>query len=347
MTYFSTPGLNPNKLGLNGKNFSSVDVYKNQVLVNIDKYFYEFIVKNSLEQEPESKFLPDYAEYLKFLVESAGTQSSFRKYKEIKGFIDRSRSSNGKLRFKEIEIYFSEVIGPISLVNDPRLKETLPFSNRSKVSFPASSSQRGYDFKLDGILISAKNLSGTVNTIKPSVIIDDGGTAFKNLISSTNDSKLKFIYELFVHLNDSSAKEGPYNAIYKDSAILKELIGNKPQQDSLLIPGKSGTPIPEDTISQYANALEKQIENWSSTPQWKPSFTQFCNLFYRTIGLYNFTYTIEKSSGIGTPEFKDQVKSACLKGKGRAGPCGNDAQGNKTNSTTRVQTEKMGLSIKI
>lgn len=346
MTYFSAPGLKPKDLGLN-KNFSTVDDYKNQVIVTIDKYFSEFVVKNSLENQPESKFLPDYAEYLKFLVESAGTQRSFSKYKEIKGFIEKSKSSNGKLGFNEIEVYFSEVIGPIAIINDPKLKKTLTFSNRSTVSFPASSSQRGYDFKLDGIPISTKKASGTTNTLKPSSIITDGGTAFANVISSTNDSKLKLIYELFVELNNSSAKEGAYNVIYKDSAILKELVGNNPQQDSVLIPGNSGTPIPEYIISLYANALEKQIEIWSSTPQWKPSFTKFCNLYYKTLGLYNYTYSITKSNGIGVATAKDQVISAILKGKGRAGPFGSDAQGNKTNNSTTVQPEKIGLQAKL
>ncbi len=345
MAYFNTPGLNPKNLGLN-KDFSSVDDYKNQVIINIDKYFSEFVVKNSLEQEPEAQFLPDYAEYLKFLVESAGTQKTFSKYREIKGFIDKCRSSNGKLGFAEINVYFSEVIGPIAIINDTKIKQKLPVNNRSKVSFPSSSSQRGYDFKLDGIPITAKKASGTTNTLKPSSIIIDGGISFKKVISNTNNDKLKFIYKLFEHLNDNSAKGGPYNAIYKNS-ILKELVGKNPQQDSVLIPGNSSTPIPEDIISLYANALEKQIENWSSSTQWNSSFIEFTNLYYNTLGLYNYSYAVEKSSGIGVPQAKNQVIGAILKGKGRAGPFGSDAQGNKTNNPTSLHPERMGIQIKI
>ena len=350
MAYFNTPGLNPKNLGLN-KDFSSVDDYKNQVIINIDKYFSEFVVKNSLEQEPEAKFLSDYAEYLKFLVESAGTQKTFSKYREIKGFIDKCRSSNGKLGFAEINVYFSEVIGPIAIINDTKLKQKLTVDNRSKVSFPPGSTQRGYDFKLGGIPISAKKASGTTNTLKPSSIIIDGGIAFKKVIYNTNNDKLKFIYKLFEHLNDNSPKDGAYTAIYgneknKDS-ILKELVGKNPQQDSVLIPGNSSTPIPEDIISLYANALEKQIENWSRSPQWNSSFIEFTNLYYNTIGLYNYSYTIKKSSGIGVSQAKNQVIGAMLKGKGRAGPFGSDSQGNKTNRPSSLKPERIGIQVTI
>jgi hypothetical protein len=347
MAYFNTPGLNPKNLGLN-KDFSSVDDYKNQVIINIDKYFSEFVVKNSLEQEPEAQFLPDYAEYLKFLVESAGTQKTFSKYREIKGFIEKSKSSNGNSGFNEIEVYFSEVIGPIAIINDNKLKQKLTVDNRSKVSFPPGSSQRGYDFKLGGIPITAKKSSGTTNTLKPSSIIIDGGIAFKKVIYNTNNDKLKFIYELFEHLNDNSPKDGPYTAIYGNkNSILNQLVGKNPQQDSVLIPGNSSTPIPEDIISLYANALEKQIENWSKSTQWNSSFIEFTNLYYNTIGLYNYSYAVEKSSGIGVPQAKNQVIGAMLKGKGRAGPFGSDAQGNKTNNPTSVHPERMGIQIKI
>jgi hypothetical protein len=347
MAYFNTPGLNPKNLGLN-KDFSSVDDYKNQVIINIDKYFSEFVVKNSLEQEPEAQFLPDYAEYLKFLVESAGTQKTFSKYREIKGFIEKSKSSNSNSGFNEIEVYFSEVIGPIAIINDNKLKQKLTVDNRSKVSFPSSSSQRGYDFKLDGIPITAKKASGTTNTLKPSSIIIDGGIAFKKVIYNTNNTKLRFIYELFEHLNNNSANDGPYTAIYGNkNSILNELVGKNPQQDSVLIPGNSTTPIPEDIISLYANALEKQIENWSKSTQWNSSFIEFTNLYYNTIGLYNYSYAVEKSSGIGVPQAKNQVIGAMLKGKGRAGPFGSDAQGNKTNNPTSVHPERMGIQIKI
>lgn len=335
------PGLKPTDLGL-GNNYSNISVYTKAVIKGIDNTFDKFKKTHS---GSDYFWLDDYSDYLKHLVENAGTSKTFPKFKDLVKTLSIAKTEKeGKTAIDEINIYFAEVIGPIAIVKDRELKGKTAFDMSSSVYVPTISNERGYDFKIGEVEVTVKKSSGKTNTLKPLDIIKN--KQFKKLVDKSSN-KVKFIFKLMEHLSEESTLMGPYSAIYGDNGrngILKELIGNKPEQDSVLIPSNN-IPIPKDIISMYANALEMQLQNWSQSPPWNPAFIEFTNLYYNTIGLYAFSYTIKKSNGIGVPKFKNQVRGAHLSGKGRAGPFGTDSQGNKTNTTTRVKGEKVGIQM--
>jgi len=341
MAHIKSPSLKPKSLGL-ANTYSNISTYTKAVIKNIDTTFDNF--KKSYNGS-DYFWLDDYANYLKHLVENAGTSKTFPKFKELVKILINAPAENGaKNAIDEINIYFAEVIGPIAIVKDRDFKGKTAFDMSSSVYVPTISNERGYDFKIGGVEVTVKKSSGKTNTLKPLDIIKN--KQFKKLVNESNN-KVKFIFKLMEHLSEQSSLMGAYSAIYGDNGrngILKELIGNKPEQDSVLIPSNN-VPVPKDIISIYGNALEMQLQNWSQSSAYNPAFIEFTNLYYNTIGLYAFSYTIKKSNGIGTPKFANQVKGAHLAGKGRAGPFGTDSQGNKTNSSTRVKGEKVGIQM--
>jgi len=327
------PSLKPTELGLGG-NYSSVTAYKRAVISAIDGKINEFNMVH-----------PNYAPYLKHLVNNAGSSRSFSGYAALKRVLENTPTGDSRSSLKEIEKYFAEVIGPISLVEDRSVNQRTTFTESSSVGVPNSVSQSGYDFSVNGTEVTVKMPTGKTNTLKPGDIVDN--SQFVSLINGSTNTSLKKILSLMEVLKDKSAKLGPYTAIYGEGGagrgILSELVGVKRDQDSVLIPGNN-TDVPERMISFYANALEKQIELWSKTHNINSALIEFTNLYYNTKQLFAFSYKIE-SNGNGKPKFSNAVVGASIVGKGRAGPFGSDSNGEMTTNTTREKPEKMGIQM--
>lgn len=333
MSTFKGPSLKPTELGLGG-NYPTVTSYKTAVLSAIDERIREF---NMVD--------PNYAPYLKHLINNSGSSRIFQGYSTLKRVLENTPTGDSTSSLKEIEKYFAEVIGPISLVEDSSISSQTTFTKRSSVGVPNSVSQSGYDFSINGTEVTVKMPTGKTNTLKPGDIV--GNKEFVSLINKSNNNKFKEILNLMKVLNSNSAKLGPYVLIYgeggKGNGVLNELVGKKREQDSVLIPGTS-TELPEKTISFYANALEKQIEIWSKTPSINSSLIEFTNLYYNTKQLFAFSYKIQ-STGNGKPKFSNAVKGASIVGKGRAGPFGSDSNGDMTLNPTREKPEKIGIQM--
>jgi len=329
------PTLKPTSFGLSG-NYRNIKLYKKAINDSIDKRINEFNAVHHL-----------YAPYLKFLVNDAGGTKPFPEVKDLFKRLKEVSAPDSKDSIAEIKKYFGEVVGPISIVEDKDINSKTEFDSDSSVGVPSSVSQSGYDFEIGGTEVTVKMPKGKTNTLKPGDIVRNNDLKvrkrFWDLVKG--DNKMKFIYELFELLEETPIKEGAYKAIYgttgKDG-ILKELVGKKPEQDAVLIPG-NGNTISESVMMMYNNALEKQIELWSKTK--KDDMVKFTNLYYRTKKLFAFSYDIKTNTGRGVPAFKDAVKGAYIMGKYRAGPFGADAQGNKTDKPTRVQPEKLGIQM--
>jgi hypothetical protein len=333
MPTFKGPSLKPTELGLGG-NYSSVTSYKTAILSAIDSKIQEF---NMVDR--------NYAPYLKHLVNNAGSNSPFPGFSSLKKVLQSTPTGDSTDSLKEIEKYFSEVIGPVVLVENKEINKKTTFTTSSSVGVPNSVSQSGYDFSVNGTEVTVKMSTGKTNTLKPGDIVDN--KQFVSLINKSNNNILKEILSLMKVLNNKSAKLGPYTAIYgeggKGNGALNELVGKKKEQDSALIPGNS-TELPEKMISFYANALEKQIEIWSKSNRINPSLIEFTNLYYNTKQLFAFSYKIE-SNGNGKPKFSNAVKGASIAGKGRAGPFGSDSNGDMTLNPTRQKPEKIGIQM--
>tara|TARA_R100000152_G_scaffold4406_1_gene1519 strand:- start:41 stop:1051 length:1011 start_codon:yes stop_codon:yes gene_type:complete len=329
------PTLKPTSFGLSG-NYRSIKQYKKAINDSIDKRINEF---NAVHHQ--------YAPYLKFLVNDVGGSKSFPEVKDLFKTLKATPAPDSKDSIAEIKKYFGEVVGPISIVEDKDISSRTKFDENSSVGVPSSVSQSGYDFEIGGTEVTVKMPKGKTNTLKPGDIVRNNDLKvrkrFWDLVKG--DNKMKFIYELFELLEETPIKEGAYKAIYGTTGqdgILKELVGKKPEQDAVLIPG-NGVPIPESIMMMYNNALEKQIELWSKTKE--DDMIKFTNLYYRTKKLFAFSYDIKTNTGRGVPAFKDAVKGAYIMGKYRAGPFGADAQGNKTDKPTKVQPEKLGIQM--
>lgn len=327
------PSLKPTELGLGG-NYPSVTAYKRAVLSAIDEQINYF---NMVD--------PNYAPYLKHLVNNAGSNRVFPGYTALKRVLQSTPTGDSSDSLKEIEKYFAEVIGPIALVEDSSVNSKTTFTASSSVGVPNSVSQSGYDFSVNGTEVTVKMPTGKTNTLKPGDIVGD--RQFVSLINTRRNSSLTKLLDLMKVLDDNSAKLGAYVAIYgergKGDGVLSELIGNKPEQDTVLKPGDNAA-IPEQLISMYANALEKQIELWSKSRSISSSLVEFTNMYYNTKQLFAFSYKIQ-NNGNGKPKFSDAVVGASIVGKGRAGPFGSDAQGEMTLNPTRVKPEKMGIQM--
>ena len=329
------PTLKPTSFGLSG-NYRSIKQYKKAINDSIDKRINEF---NAVHHQ--------YAPYLKFLVNDAGGSKSFPEVKDLFKTLKATPAPDSKDSIAEIKKYFGEVVGPISIVEDKDISSRTKFDENSSVGVPSSVSQSGYDFEIGGTEVTVKMPKGKTNTLKPGDIVRNKDLKvrkrFWDLVKG--DNKMKFIYELFELLEETPIKEGAYKTIYGTTGqdgILKELVGKKPEQDAVLIPG-NGVSIPESIMMMYNNALEKQIELWSKTKE--DDMVKFTNLYYRTKKLFAFSYDIKTNTGRGVPAFKDAVKGAYIMGKYRAGPFGADAQGNKTDKPTKVQPEKLGIQM--
>tara|TARA_B100001778_G_C18506843_1_gene592262 strand:+ start:67 stop:1071 length:1005 start_codon:yes stop_codon:yes gene_type:complete len=332
MSIIKSPGLKPTELGLGG-NYANIGAYKTALIKGI--------------KEKKDKFdavHPQYTDYLLFLVENAGSAKVFPGFRELKNKLLKTPTvSDSKNSFTEIEKYFAESIGPIAIVESNEYKGKTPFTNNSSVGVPTSKNESGYDFSVNGTQITVKMPTGKTNTLKPGDIVND--KEFTKLVAK-GSTKLKFLLSLFKVLDETPTKRGAYTAIYGTNGtngVLKELIGNKKEQDTILKPG-GNVPVPDNIIMMYGNALDKQIENWSKSTAWNSALVEFTNLYYTTKQLYAFSYKVG-ASGKGTPKFKDAVKGASISGKGRAGPFGTDDQGNMTNSATRVKPEKLGIQM--
>ena len=332
------PTLKPTSFGLAG-NYSNISQYKKDINDAIDKRINEF---NAVHY--------NYAPYLKFLVNDAGGSNNFPEVKDLFKRLKEVSAPDSKDSIAEIKKYFGEVVGPISIVEDKDLKGKTKFDSSSSVGVPSSVSQSGYDFEIGGTEVTVKMPKGKTNTLKPGDLVRNNDLKvrkrFWDMIKAKG-GKLLFLYELFELLEETPIKEGAYKAIYGTNGkngILKELVGNKPDQDIVLMP-TNGRPPAEPVIMMYNNALEKQIELWSKSSKWNPSMIEFTNLYYRTKKLFAFSYDIKPATGRGVPHFKDLVKGAYIMGKYRAGPFGADAQGNKTDKPTRVQPEKLGIQM--
>lgn len=327
------PSLKPTELGLGG-NYSSVTAYKRAVLSAIDERINYF---NMVD--------PNYAPYLKHLINNAGSSTPFSGFSSLKKVLESTPTGDSASSLKEIEKYFAEVIGPISLVEDREISKKTSFTTSSSVGVPNSVSQSGYDFSVNGTEVTVKMPTGKTNTLKPGDIV--GNKEFVSLINKSGNNIFKEILNLMKVLNSNSAKLGPYIAIYgeggRGNGVLNELVGLRKEQDSVLIPGNS-TELPEKMISFYANALEKQIEIWSKTNKINQSLIEFTNLYYNTKKLFAFSYKIE-SNGNGKPKFSNAVKGASIVGKGRAGPFGSDSNGDMTLNPTREKPEKIGIQM--
>lgn len=327
------PSLKPTELGLGG-NYPSVTSYKRAVLSAIDERINYF---NMVD--------PNYAPYLKHLINNAGSSSTFPGFSSLKKVLESTPTGDSASSLKEIEKYFAEVIGPISLVENREINKKTTFTPSSSVGVPNSVSQSGYDFSVNGTEVTVKMPTGKTNTLKPGDIV--ANREFVSLINKSGNNTFKEILNLMKVLNSNSAKLGPYVAIYgeggKGNGPLSELVGLRKEQDSVLIPGNS-TELPEKMISFYANALEKQIELWSKTNKINQSLIEFTNLYYNTKKLFAFSYKIE-SNGNGKPKFSNAVKGASIVGKGRAGPFGSDSNGDMTLNPTREKPEKIGIQM--
>jgi hypothetical protein len=333
MPTFKGPSLKPTELGLGG-NYSTVTAYKRAVISSIDERIDQFNMVH-----------PDYAPYLKHLVNNAGSSRTFPGYAALKRVLENTPTGDSKSSLKEIEKYFAEVVGPISLVEDTRVSGKTTFTESSSVGVPNSVSQSGYDFSVNGTEVTVKMPTGKTNTLKPGDIV--GNKEFVSLVNKSGNNIFKEILGLMKVLNSNSAKLGPYIAIYgeggRGNGVLSELVGKRKEQDSVLIPGNS-TELPEKMISFYANALEKQIEIWSKSNRINSALIEFTNLYYNTKQLFAFSYKIE-SNGNGKPKFSNAVKGASIVGKGRAGPFGSDSNGDMTLNQTKEKPEKIGIQM--
>tara|TARA_B100000131_G_C18021605_1_gene574800 strand:- start:59 stop:1087 length:1029 start_codon:yes stop_codon:yes gene_type:complete len=334
---FVGPTLKPTAFGLSGT-YRNISAYKKAVIDAIDNRINEFNAVHS-----------DYAPYLKFLVEDASGTKPFPNVRNLLSVLKATRAPDSPNSIAEIKKYFAEVVGPIAIVEDKSLKGKTGFDSSASVGVPVSVSQSGYDFELGGTEVTVKMPKGKTNTLKPGDIVRNPDLKvrkrFFDLVKST--PSLLFLYELFEVLEENTPKEGAYKLIYGTdgrNGKLNALIGNKPDQDAVLIPSNRAS-IPENIISMYANALEKQIEIWSKSNGIAKDLLEFTNLYYNTKKLFAFSYDIKTGTGRGVPSFKDSVKDAYIMGKYRAGPFGADAQGNMTTNPTRVQPEKLGIQM--
>ena len=333
MPTFKGPSLKPTELGLGG-NYSSVTSYKKSIIAAIDSKIREF---NMVD--------PNYAPYLKHLVNNAGSNSPFPGFSSLKKVLQSTPTGDSADSLKEIEKYFSEVIGPVALVENKEINKKTTFTASSSVGVPNSVSQSGYDFSVNGTEVTVKMPTGKTNTLKPGDIV--GNKEFVSLVNKSRNNIFKEILGLMNVLSTNSAKLGPYVAIYgeggKGNGVLNELVGKRKEQDSTLIPGNS-TELPEKMISFYANALEKQIEIWSKSNRINSALIEFTNLYYNTKQLFAFSYKIE-NNGNGKPKFSNAVKGASIVGKGRAGPFGSNSNGDMTLNPTREKPEKVGIQM--
>ena len=333
MAGVKSPGLKPTELGLGGK-YSNIRVYKSALIDGINSKKKEFDMVH-----------PEYANYLIFLVQNAGTGKAFTGFNELKQILLKTPTvSDSKNSFSEIEKYFAEAVGPIAIVESNEYKGNTPFTMNSSVGVPTSKNESGYDFTVNGTEITVKMPTGKTNTLKPGDIVND--TEFAKLVSKSTNRKLKILFQLFKVLDETPTKRGAYTAIYGTTGtngVLKELLGNKKEQDTILRPG-GNVDIPDNIIMMYGNALEKQIENWSKSNGWNAALIEFTNLYYTTKKLFAFSLKVG-AGGKATPKFKSAVKGASITGKGRAGPFGTDANGNMTSSPTRVKPEKLGIQM--
>jgi len=332
--------LKPTSFGLSGT-YRNIAAYKKALIEGIDDRISDF---NAVD--------PRYGDYLKFLVNEAGSSKPFTGYANLKRVLQSTPTPESRSCIAEISKYFGEVVGPISIAEDSSIQDqTGDFDSASSVEVPSSTSQSGYDFKIGGTEVTVKMPKGKTNTLKPGDIVRNPDLKvrkrFFDLIKSKNGNFM-LLYELFEILEEEKAQNGAYTVIYgtdgSNGILSNDLVGKKSEQDSVLIPGNGGE-IPENIKSMYANALEKQIELWSKSNGIKSDMLEFTNLYYNTKRLFAFSYDIKSNTGRGIPKFKSVVRDAYIMGKYRAGPFGCDARGNMTTNPTAVQPEKLGIQM--
>ena len=326
----ATLTLMPGPLGL-ARRFSDISSLKRSCIDAIDN------VKSKLD------VVPGYSDYLKWLVNNATGNAKYPGITELQIALQASdveTESGGRQKgnsWGEIEKYGSEWLGPIYITESGGwVKSRIIFGTDSSVDIPSSSIQSGYDFTLDGVQVTVKMPTGTTNTLKPGEIVGD--EVFENFIDNTLDEKMKFYYKVFETLDEEGSAAGPWRLVYgtnSNNGLLKELKGNDSIKNMALDPTNFAVGTHPDTLRDYWKDIEKDILAWSKDTNVNSSLLEFINAYYQSVGLFGFTFKLDKRTGRGEANFTNVVKGTSIKGKGK---------------TTRgknpgFSAEKMGISM--
>ena len=261
--------LSPVKFNISGS-FSSVAVYKNKIITEIENREVEFF-----------NIHPTLSSYLKFLTNNANNNKSFNNFSKFYDFLESSKTLN------EIQIYFAEVVGPIYLIENSNTR----FNRNSKITIPSNSSQSGYDFQIDTATISVKTPTGRGNTLKPNDIVSN--IPFQKYIKTEGSLEENKIYNLFELLDANSALEGPVQALYSkknSKAILSEVAESKW--------GKV-LPMYEDLSDKIKRSIfrdhEGMISKWSDGFIINSNLKKFLEQYLKTSGLSLFSLKIDRT----------------------------------------------------
>ena len=319
--------LKPTDLGVTG-NFSNLSSYKTKVIASIAN-----------KREELDSIYPRYAEYLEWLVDNATGGGTFK-------------ISLPPKAFDEIKVYFAEVLGPIYVIE--QLKE---FPINSPIEQPTSAIQGAYDFKVDGAAISVKKSgnggrsSGRTNTLKPGDIV--GNSSFKTFISTSTPS-MKNLFKIFETLHEENSLDGPWRLIYGttgNNGLLKSLKPSVPattqvleNQNILLDPSYNKGGISATAKEMFANDLEVSINGWSKSNSQPQRLKEFTERYLQYSGLTLFSLAVSTSSGKATATYSSNIKSAELRGKGRASPR-IPTTGRHAGTLQMRKGEKMGIEM--
>ena len=326
----ATLTLMPGPLGL-ARRFSDIASLKRACKDAIDN------VQSELDT------VPGYSEYLKWLVDNAKGNAQYPDIMTLQPALKASdvvTASGGRQKgdsWGEIEKYAAEWLGPIYITESGGWLESKSiFDSNSSVDIPSSSIQSGYDFTLNGVQVTVKMPKGTTNTLKPGEIVGDD--IFEEFIGGSRDEKLKFYYEVFETLNEEGSAAGPWRLVYGtngNNGLLKELKGNDSTKNMALDPTNFAAGTRPATLRDYWKDIEKDILAWSKDVNVNPSLLEFINSYYQSVGLFGFTFKLDKRTGRGEANFTNVVKSTSIKGKGKTTRGGNAG----------FSAEKMGITM--
>ncbi len=326
----ATLTLMPGPLGL-ARRFSDISSLKRACIEAIDN------VQSQLDT------VPGYSEYLKWLVDNAKGNAQYPDIMTLQPALKASdvvTASGGRQKgdsWGEIEKYAAEWLGPIYITEAGGwLVSKSIFDSNSSVDIPSSSIQSGYDFTLNGVQVTVKMPTGTTNTLKPAEIVGD--KIFEKFIDDSLDEKMKFYYEVFETLDKESSAAGPWRLVYGtngNNGLLKELKGNNSTKNMALDPTNFAAGTHPATLRDYWKDIEKDILAWSKDVNVNPSLLEFINSYYQSVGLFGFTFKLDKRTGRGEANFTNVVKSTSIKGKGKTTRGGNAG----------FSAEKMGITM--
>jgi len=287
--------------------------------------------------------VPGYSDYLKWLVDNSKGNAQYPNIITLQPALQASdvvTASGGTPKgnsWGEIEKYGAEWLGPIYITEAGGWLESKSiFDTNSSVDIPSSSTQSGYDFTLDGVQVTVKMPTGTTNTLKPGEIVGD--EIFENFIDNTRDEKMKFYYEVFETLDEEGSAAGPWRLVYGtngNNGLLKELKGSDPTKDMALDPTNFAAGTYPNTLRGYWKDIEKDILDWSKDTNVNSSLLEFINAYYQSVGLFGFTFKLDKRTGRAEANFTNVVKGTSIKGKGRT----------TTGRNSGFSAEKMGISM--